>query len=92
MFSMEYDSTHSALDRLAFIGNYLPRECGIATFATDLCEALATEYSETTCIALPANDIEVGYAYPARVRFELTEKDVDSYITKNGMTRATRKA
>src|SRR5207245_10299140 len=34
---------------------------------------------ETTCSALPVNDIEGGYAYPSRVRFELTEKDIDSY-------------
>ena len=67
------------INRIAFIGNYLPRQCGIATFTTDLCEAIATEYSETTCIALPVNDTEAGYAYPPRVRFELTEKDIDSY-------------
>ena len=41
--------------------------------------AIATEYDGTTCIALPVNDLEAGYPYPARVRFELTEKDIDSY-------------
>jgi len=66
-------------DRIAFIGNYLPRQCGIATFTTDLCEAVAAEHPGTTCIALPVNDIEAGYAYPSRVRFELAEKDIDSY-------------
>jgi glycosyltransferase involved in cell wall biosynthesis len=72
-------SPHSTINRIGFIGNYLPRQCGIATFTTDLCEAIATECDGTTCIALPVNDIEAGYAYPARVRFELTEKDIDSY-------------
>ena len=76
---MEKGSTHSTINRIGFIGDYLPRQCGIATFTTDLCEAIATEYEDTTCIALPVNDIEAGYAYPARVRFELTEKDIDSY-------------
>ena len=76
---MEYGSTNSRIKRIAFIGNYLPRQCGIATFTTDLCEAIATEYASTTCIALPVNDIEAGYDYPARVRFELTEKDIESY-------------
>ena len=66
-------------DRIAFIGNYLPRQCGIATFTTDLCEAVAAEHPGATCIALPVNDIEAGYAYPSRVRFELAEKDIDSY-------------
>ena len=72
-------SNHSPISRIAFVGNYLPRQCGIATFTTDLCEAIATEHSDTTCIALPVNDIEGGYAYPPRVRFELAEKDIDSY-------------
>ncbi len=69
----------SVIKRIAFIGNYLPRQCGIATFTTDLCEAIAEEYKDTSCIALPVNDIEGGYAYPSRVRFELTEKDIESY-------------
>ncbi|MCX5801239.1 MAG: glycosyltransferase family 4 protein [Candidatus Eisenbacteria bacterium] len=76
---MEQSATNSTINRIAFIGNYLPRQCGIATFTTDLCEAIAGEYGGTTCIALPVNDLEAGYVYPPRVRFELTEKDVDSY-------------
>ncbi len=76
---MEFGSNNSTLSRVAFIGNYLPRQCGIATFTTDLCESIATHYSQTTCIALPVNDGEASYAYPARVRFELTENDIESY-------------
>ncbi len=77
---MEYGSTNPTINRIGFIGNYLPRQCGIATFTTDLCEAIAAEYGDTTCIALPVNDLEAGYPYPARVRFELMEKDIDSYL------------
>jgi len=80
MLVMEHSSANSTISRIGFIGNYLPRQCGIATFTTDLCEAIAAEYAGTTCIALPVNDIEAGYAYPTRVRFELTEKDIDSYL------------
>lgn len=76
---IHHSATSSVLSRLAFIGNYLPRQCGIATFTTDLCEAVATEYNGTTCIALPVNDLKDGYSYPPRVRFELTEKDINSY-------------
>lgn len=71
--------TQTIIKRIAFIGNYFPRQCGIATFTTDLCEALAEEYKGTACIALPVNDTEDGYNYPSRVRFELTEKDIESY-------------
>ena len=76
---MENGSTNSIIKRIAFVGNYLPRRCGIATFTTDLCEAIAAEYEGTTCIALPVNDTDDGYEYPSRVRFELTEKDIESY-------------
>jgi glycosyltransferase involved in cell wall biosynthesis len=72
-------SSHSIIKRIAFIGNYLPRQCGIATFTTDLCESIADEYKGTACIALPVNDNEAGYEYPSRVRFELIEKDIESY-------------
>lgn len=72
-------SPNSTFSRIAFVGNYAPRQCGIATFMTDLCESVASAYVETTCIALPVNDIKGGYEYPARVRFELTEKDIHSY-------------
>ncbi len=40
---------------------------------------MAAEYPDKAFIALPVNDIEAGYDYPDRVRFELTEKDIDSY-------------
>ena len=72
-------STHSIIKRIAFIGNYLQRQYGIATFTTDLCESIYDEYKGTACIALPVNDTEDGYEYPARVRFELTEKEIESY-------------
>jgi glycosyltransferase involved in cell wall biosynthesis len=70
---------NGAIKRIAFIGNYLPRQCGIATFTTDLCEAFAAANGDTSCIALPVNDSEAGYEYPPRVRFELSEKDIRSY-------------
>ncbi|MGB9467638.1 MAG: glycosyltransferase family 4 protein [Candidatus Acidiferrum sp.] len=65
--------------RIAVIGNYLPRHCGIATFTTDLCDAIHTEYGATELLALPVNDTEEGYAYPSRVRFELSEDNLASY-------------
>ena len=65
--------------RIAVVGNYLPRCCGIATFTTDLCDAIHAEYRTTELLALPVNDTEEGYNYPARVRFELAEENLDSY-------------
>jgi glycosyltransferase involved in cell wall biosynthesis len=65
--------------RVAVIGNYLPRKCGIATFTTDLCDAIHAEYGATELLALPVNDTEEGYSYPARIRFELSQDDLASY-------------
>ena len=65
--------------RVAIVGNYLPRQCGIATFTTDLCEALSAEYDAIQLLAVPVNDTEAGYNYPARVRFELSEGSEFSY-------------
>lgn len=65
--------------RIAFLGNYAPRQCGIATFTTDICEAIAAAYPETVCIAVPVNDRREGYDYPPRVRFEIREQEIDSY-------------
>jgi glycosyltransferase involved in cell wall biosynthesis len=65
--------------KIAFIGDYLPRKCGIATFTSDLREAIATHFPETDCIVAPVDDIEGGYDYPREVRFEFPEQDLDGY-------------
>ena len=61
------------------IGNYLPRQCGIATFTTDLCAAISSEYGTARLLALPVNDTEPGYDYPARVRWSLAQDHLRSY-------------
>src|SRR5690242_20117884 len=65
--------------RIAVIGNYLPRHCGIATFTTDLCEAISAECGSARLMALPVNDTDAGYDYPDRVRWSLAQDDVQSY-------------
>jgi glycosyltransferase involved in cell wall biosynthesis len=65
--------------RIAVIGNYLPRQCGIATFTTDLCTAISAEYGNIRLLALPVNDTQQGYDYPPRVRWSLAQDDVKSY-------------
>lgn len=67
------------LRHVAFVGNYVPRQCGIATFTSDLCEHIAREFKSTNCAAIAVNDIPEGYEYPSRVRFELDQDDIASY-------------
>ena len=66
--------------RIAFIGNYLPRECGIATFTTDLCTSIETEFGVGSLFAIPVNDPESSYQYPKQVRLELEQEDLASYV------------
>lgn len=64
---------------IAFLGDYIPRRCGIATFTADICEAVAAEFPDSQCIVGSINDRLEGYDYPGRVRFEIDEQELDSY-------------
>ncbi len=70
----------SDIRKIAFLGDYLPRKCGIATFTTDLRCAVAAEFPGMQCLVVPVNDLAGGYDYPAEVRFEIAEQDLPSYL------------
>lgn len=66
--------------RLAGIGTYVPRQCGIATFSDDLCQAICRELAdEHACQFIAVNDKPGGYPYPPRVRFELRQEQAADY-------------
>ncbi len=67
------------IKKIAFIGDYLPRKCGIATFTHDLRGAVAERYPDVESFVVPVNDLPEGYNYPDEVRFEFGENDLDSY-------------
>jgi len=69
----------TALNRVAFVGNSVPRRCGIATFTTTLCEALAKACRQVEVLVVPVTDTAEGYDYPPRVWFEMAEREVSSY-------------
>jgi glycosyltransferase involved in cell wall biosynthesis len=69
----------SQIRKIAFLGDYLPRKCGIATFTSDLLSAVSAEHPNTKCFAVPVNDIKGGYEYPDVVHFEIEEQDLPSY-------------
>src|SRR4051812_9534321 len=71
--------TAAKINRVAFLGDYMPRQCGIATFTTDICESVAAEYPSCECIVGAVNDRPEGYEYSTRIRFEIDEKEIDSY-------------
>jgi glycosyltransferase involved in cell wall biosynthesis len=69
----------SPVNTICFIGNFLPRKCGIATFTADVCEAVAAESPTSKCFTIAMNDIEEGYDYPERVRISIAEAAIDEY-------------
>jgi glycosyltransferase involved in cell wall biosynthesis len=69
------------LDSVAVIGNYLPRQCGIATFTTDLCEALSMEIkNEKKPVAVVMDDALEGYDYPERVKLQVRDNVQSDYF------------
>jgi len=71
--------TMESIRKVAMLGNHMPRRCGIATFTTDLSDAIGAEFSALDCFVLAMNDAGRRHAYPPRVRFEIAENDIASY-------------
>ena len=70
---------YEGIESVAVIGNYLPRQCGIATFTTDLVEGLSAEAPDIKCWAAAMNDKPEGYSYPEKVRFEINQNKLTDY-------------
>jgi glycosyltransferase involved in cell wall biosynthesis len=70
----------SKIRKIAFVGDHLPRKCGIATFTSDLLAAVAAAHPQSQCFSVSVNDIQGGYEYPEVVRFEIEEQDLSSYL------------
>ena len=67
------------LRRVAFLGNSLPRRCGIATFTTDLQQAVAATGATSNTAIVAMTDDDRDYDYPAVVRMQVHEKNVEEY-------------
>jgi len=67
------------IEKIAFIGNYLPRKCGIATFTTDLLHSIQDISSDCNCWTIAINDTSKGYNYPQEVRFEINQNKIQDY-------------
>ena len=67
------------LQRVALIGNHLPRRCGIATFTHDLHRAISTARPDLETCVVAMNDPCATYDYPAAVRFQIQDETVHGY-------------
>jgi glycosyltransferase involved in cell wall biosynthesis len=69
----------SSPSRFAFIGNSLPRRCGIATFTTDLQQAIAASRPDVETAIVAMTDHGHGYDYPSAVRLQVNDQRVEEY-------------
>lgn len=67
------------LRKVAFLGDYVPRQCGIATFTADIRKAVNLRYADLQCPVVAVTDRPEGYDYPPEVRFEIPERDLPAY-------------
>ncbi|HYI31574.1 MAG TPA: glycosyltransferase family 4 protein [Bradyrhizobium sp.] len=70
----------SPLRRVAFIGNHLPRRCGIATFTHHLHQAVSTARPELETCVVAMTDAGHTYDYPPAVRFQIHDQQIAEYV------------
>jgi glycosyltransferase involved in cell wall biosynthesis len=68
------------LSRLAFIGNSLPRRCGIATFTTDLQQTISTSCADVETCIVAMTDHGRAYDYPSAVRLQVNDDRLEDYM------------
>ena len=64
---------------VAFIGDYLPRQCGIATFTADMYQSYARFIPDAKAWVVSVNDTPEGYDYPDEVRYDFFQHDQEAY-------------
>lgn len=75
----EVRSQWKSVRGVALVGSYVPRRCGIATFTSDLAEAIAQRYPQVNAWSVAMNDRPEGYRYPHRVQFEINQQRPGEY-------------
>ena len=73
-------AVEAGLHRTAIIGNFPPRQCGLATFTRDMYVCLKDALPDAEWDVIAMNDPGNSYAYPADVTHELPQNDVAAYI------------
>ena len=68
------------LRRLAFIGNSLPRRCGIATFTTDLQQAVSASRPNLEASIVAMTDHGQAYDYPSSVALQIKDGNIEDYV------------
>ncbi len=78
------------LHRIAVIGNSLPRRCGIATFTTDLQQAISTSRPNLETCIVAMTDHGQAYDYPPVVALQIKDDTIDEYVRAANFLNAGR--
>ena len=73
------ESTDS-ITKLAMIGNYLPRMCGLATFTTDCHNAMRDRFPDVQVDVYAMDDHPGRYAYPPAVTSAIAQDELSAYV------------
>ena len=69
-----------SIKHVGFIGNYLPRRCGIATFTYDMQQSISATASNLETSVVAMTDPGHTYDYPPAVRFQVHHDKIDDYV------------
>jgi glycosyltransferase involved in cell wall biosynthesis len=73
-------TSEEAITKLALIGNFLPRQCGLATFTTDVYEATRARFPDIQVDVYAMDDHPGRYDYPDAVVAAIPQDDLSAYI------------
>lgn len=65
--------------KVLFIGTYVPKECGIATFTFDLLNSVSGVHDDIHCEVIALNDPSETYNYPDEVVFQIERNKLEDY-------------
>ncbi|MCO5384057.1 MAG: glycosyltransferase family 4 protein [Methanosarcina barkeri] len=65
--------------KVLFIGTYVPKECGIATFTSDLLNSVSGENNDVYCEVIALSDPSETYNYPEEVVFQIQKEKLEDY-------------
>src|SRR3989442_2963177 len=71
--------TQSGHPSVCFVATYPPRECGIATFTSDLRRAICERPNGAKASIIAITNTASGYKYPSETVFEIRQNELSDY-------------
>ena len=79
----------SPFSHIALIGNALPRRCGLATYTSDVFDALREHFPAMRIDHYAMDDLDGPYAFPPSVTGTIREDEIGDYLDAAGRIEAS---